>query len=310
MKRTAVFAMLLAAAVASADGIAGVTKKFELTQNNAVVKAGEVIKTRLVFECEEGAVLGSWKTVVIRKNAPEAFFAKPEVKINKAKTAPYDSIWFCSDKNNFPCRLTAGECPVKLNTTGMSAGDYAIIVQGWALKDRKSYYPAAIFYLTITEEDNGKFAPTEQEFPAASRILPPSANAKPWYKSCTVKPAETVYAAPGDKIAYSCEFAAPDTDFFGGYSMILLRKEAAPGFFDRPGLKIKRRHPDKNDDYDTTAVVAFKHMASVPEAKFDFELDTTDFPSGEYVLRLEIRLVDRATGKTRYPVILLPLSLR
>ena len=140
--------------------------------------------------------------------------------------------------------------------------------------------------------------------------MPPPANAAPWYKSCTVKPAETVFAAPGDKIAYSCEFAALDNEYFGGYSMHVLRKNAAPGFFDRPGLKIQRRFPDKINGYDSVCIVPFKHMESVPEAKFDFELDTAGFPSGEYVVGIHIRLVDRATGKTRYPSIELPLSLR
>lgn len=309
MKRTAVFALLmLTVCAAFAASAAEGAKKFELTRNNAAVKAGEIVKTRLVFECEEGAELGNWKAVVLRKNAPEAFFAKPEVKIKTArKPGPYDAIWFCPEKNAFPRRLTSGDCPVRINTAGMSAGDYAIIIQGWVLKDRKSFYPATVFYLSVTEEDNGKFAPTAQEFPAAARIPAPPAPA--WYKSFALKPAMPV-GAPGAKIPVGCEFAALDGEWFGGYSVFLLRKDAAPGFFDRADLKIKRRHPDRTDHYDEVTLIPFQAMDPVPEAKFDFTLDTAGFPEGEYVLLLRVRLLDRATGRTRYPALPLPLSLR
>lgn len=310
MKRTVIFAMLLTAAAVSA---AGITKKFELSRNIAAVKAGEIVTTRLIFECEDDTVMGGWKTLVLRKHAPEAFFAKPEViinRVNKTKTSPWDYILLSSDRQRFLRPLASGECPIRIETAGMPAGDYAIHIQCWMLKGKKSLFPAATFSLSITEGDNGKFAPTvKQEMPAASRIPRPAANAKPWYKSCTVKP-KMPFAEPGEKIAYSCEFAALENEYITGYSVILLRREAAPWFFDRSDIKIKRRFPEKTDGYDSVTLVPFKNMKPVPEAKFDFELDTTGFPAGEYVLRLQLRLMKQAAEKSSYPVLLLPLSLR
>ena len=172
MKRLTVCFLLLAAFVVL--GNSGVTKKFELSQKSAAVKAGEVLTFNLNFECAAGAELGNWKAIVLRKNAPTAFFAENAALVKPAKKpGAYDTIWFSPAKNNFPRRLTSGSSPIRINTSGMAVGDYGITIQGWARKDNKSFYPATVFFLTITEADGGKFAVTAQQGSAVAPILPP-----------------------------------------------------------------------------------------------------------------------------------------
>ena len=90
-----------------------------------------------------------------------------------------------------------------------------------------------------------------------------------------------------------------------------LRKDAPKAFFDRSNLDMRYRFKDKKvDGYDYAILVKFKHMASVPTQKFDFELDTADFPAGDYRIAVEIRLVDRTTGKTAYPSEFFPLKVK
>ena len=83
-------------------------------------------------------------------------------------------------------------------------------------------------------------------------------------------------------------------------------------FFDREGLDMRYRFKDtkKVDGYDYAMLVKFKHMPSVESQKFDFELDTTNYPAGNYRIAVEIRLVDRTTGKTSYPSVFIPLTVK
>lgn len=308
---------VLFAALAVSAAPAEVVKKFELSSNNAAVKAGEVVKFKLNFECVPGAELGSYKAYVHRKQAPAEFFEKSSelVRWRDRKTkkfSDYDVIYLTDDKN-FPKRLAAGECDVTINTAGLPAGDYAVAIQSWIVKDKKSNYKSATFYLTITEGDGKKFAPTAQTIPAAAmRRAAVKAAPKPsWYKSCIINPAQLEGAA-GTKYPIACDFTASDKFYFGGYCLKILRKDAPKAFFDRTGLDMRYRFkdPKKIDGYDYAIVVKFKHMPSVVQQKFNFELDTTGFPAGKYNLALEIRLVDRTTGRTSYPSIFFPLTVK
>lgn len=304
-------ALLLAVGVAAAASV-DVTKKYLLSNDNAVLKAGSKLEFKLQFECVEGAELGSCKAYVLRKNAPEEFFAKPEVQIRfndrkNKKPNGYDTIYLTDDKN-FPRRMASGEFNVVINTAGMVPGDYAVAVQSWLLKDKKSHYKATLFYLTISEGDGQKFVPTPQVLPAAAMV---KAAAKPsWYKNFAVTPAKLEGAA-GSKYQVSCDFTPSDKYFFGGYCVKVLRKDAPGAFFERSNLDMRYRFKDKKvDGYDYAILVKFKHMASVPTQKFDFELDTADFPAGDYRIAVEIRLVDRTTGKTAYPSEFFPLKVK
>ncbi|MBE6367991.1 MAG: hypothetical protein E7052_08825 [Lentisphaerae bacterium] len=310
MRKILVFVAALCAAILSAAPVE-VTKKYTLSSNNAVVKAGETLKFKLLFECADGAELGSYKAYVLRKNAPEAFFAKPEVKLkySNAKTkkvSSYDAIYLTDDKN-FQRRMKSGECDVVINTAGMPAGDYAIAVQSWLLKEKRSYYKAELFYLTISEGDDRKFAPTPQQLPAAALRN----KAASWYKNFAIVP-DKLAGAAGTKYQVTCDFTAADKYFFGGYCVFVMRKNVPAKFFERSGLKIKFADKAKQTPHgnDQTTLVKFKHMPSVETQKFDFELDTTGFPPGEYKLSVEIRLVDRQTQKTSYPFKVLPLTVK
>ena len=313
-KFVGILALLLTVLAVSAAPVQ-VVKKFELSNNNAAVKAGETVKFKLIFECEAGAELGSYKAYVHRKEAPKEFFEQNSQIIRwydrkNHKPNNYDVIYLTDDKN-FPKRMTAGECEVVINTTGMAAGDYAVSVQSWLVKDKKSYYKAASFYLTITEGDGKKFTPTAQTLPAAAMRQSAAKTAKPsWYKNFAVTPAQ-VEGAAGTKPQISCDFTASDKYFFGGFCVKVLRKDAPKAFFDRSNLDMRYRFKDKKvDGYDYAILVKFKHMASVPAQKFDFELDTADFPAGDYRIAVEIRLVDRTTGKTAYPSEFFPLKVK
>ena len=326
LKKISCAAAVLFAAAAVFAAPVQVVKKFELSSNNAAVKAGEVVKFKIAFECEPGAELGSYKAYVRRKEAPAEFFTQEAASIRwydrkTQKANNYDTIYLTDDKN-FPTRLASGECEVVINTTGMPAGDYAVGVQSWILKDKKSYYKAAVFYLTITEADGKKFVPTPQVIPAAAqrkvaakaapKTAPkPAAKAPTWYKSFTAAPA-ALEGASGTKYTVNCDFTASEKYFFGGYCVKILRKDAPKAFFDLPGLDMRYRFKDtkKVDGYDYAIVVKFKHMASVESQKFSFELDTANYPAGNYRIAVEIRLVDRATGKTSYPSIFMPLTVK
>ena len=321
-KISCIAAMLFAAAAAFAAPVQ-VVKKFELSSNNAAVKAGEVVKFKLAFECEPGAELGSYKAYVRRKEAPAEFFEQQAANIRwhdrKTKKANnYDTIYLTDDKN-FPTRLASGECEVVINTSGMPAGDYAVGVQSWILKDKKSYYKAALFYLSITEGDGKKFAATPQVIPAAAQrkaaapkaAVKAAVKAPSWYKSFVSDPA-VLEGAAGTKYPVKCDFTASEKYFFGGYCVKVLRKDAPKAFFDREGLDMRYRFKDtkKVDGYDYAMLVKFKHMPSVESQKFDFELDTTNYPAGNYRIAVEIRLVDRTTGKTSYPSVFIPLTVK
>ena len=305
-------AVLLLASVVSAAPVK-VLEKFAVAPESAAVKAGEVVKFKLAFECVPGAKVGSFKAFVHRKEAPAEFFARNSDLIRWSdrktkKVSGYDAIWLTDDKN-FPVQLAAGECEIVINTSGMAAGDYSIPIQGWVLKDKKSYYSATRFYLTITGEDGKKFVATPQILPAAARQVKAVKNPA-WIKSCVFTPAELAGVA-GSKYPVNCDLTVSDKYFFGGYCVKVLRKDAPEAFFKRENLDMRYRFKDKKvDGYDYAILVKFKHMPSVASQKFDFELDTAGFPVGNYKLAVEVRLVDRATGKTSYPSVFLPMIVQ
>ena len=313
LKKFSCAAMLLLAAVVFAAPVR-VMEKFEVAPESAAVKAGEVVKIKLTFKGVPGAELGSYKAFVHRKEAPAEFFTQNTAIIRwydrkNHKPKAYDSIHLTTDKN-FPVRLAAGECEVVINTAGMAPGDYSIPIQGWVVKDKKSYYCAARFYLSITEADGKKFVPAAQTLPAAA--MRKAAVKKPaWYKDFVIKPAQSTVAA-GTKIPVACDFTASDKYFIGGYCVKVLRRDAPKAFFDLSGLDMRYRFKDtkKADSYDYAILVKFKHMPSVVAQKFNFELDTANFPAGKYNIAIEIRLVDRATGKTAYPSEFFPIVIK
>ena len=294
------------------------TRKFALSNNNAVVKAGEKINFKLIYECADGAKLGGYQAFVLRKNAPEAFFAQPGIAIKyydrkTQKINDYDTIYL-TDSKNFGNHLSGGECDVTINTAGMAAGDYAVAVQAWMRKDNKSYYPAIVFYLSITEGDNNKFVPTAQKLPPeAIKKSAASKKAPAWYKKLLVTPS-VLEGVSGSKYQINCDFTAADRYYFGGYCVFAMRQKAPAEFFSSNAAKIRFVGKDKAkkvaSPYDQIVIVPFKHMASVIDQKFDFAIDTAGFPAGKYDLCLEIRLVDRATGKTSYPFVTLPLTVK
>lgn len=305
-------AFLLLACVVCAAPVK-VVEKFAVVPESAAVKAGEIVKLKLVFECVPGAKIGSFKAFVHRKEAPAEFFARNSDLIRwrdrkNKKVSGYDAIWITNGKN-FPVQLAAGECEIVINTSGMAAGDYSIPVQGWVLKDKKSYYCASRFYLTITGEDGKKFVATPQVLPAAARQVKAVKNPA-WIKNCVFTPAEPAGVA-GSKHQVNCDLTVSDKYFFGGYCVKVLRKDAPEAFFKRENLDMRYRFKDKKvDGYDYAILVKFKHMPSVESQKFGFELDTASFPAGNYKIAVEVRLVDRVTGKTSYPSVFLPMIVQ
>ena len=65
-------AFLLLACVVCAVPVK-VVEKFAVAPESAAVKAGEIVKLKLVFECVPGAKIGSFKAFVHRKEAPAEF---------------------------------------------------------------------------------------------------------------------------------------------------------------------------------------------------------------------------------------------
>jgi len=305
-------AVLLLAGIVCAAPVK-VFEKFAVAPESAAVKAGEIVKLKLSFACVPGAKVGSFKAFVHRKEAPAEFFARNSDLIRWSdrktkKVSNYDAIWLTDDKN-FPVQLASGEYEIVINTSGMAVGDYSIPIQAWVLKDKKSYYSATRFYLTITGEVGKKFVAPPQVLPAAARQVKAVKNPS-WYKSCVFTPAELA-GVSGTKYTVSCDFTAGDKYFFGGYCVKVLRKDAPKAFFERENLDMRYRFKDKKvDGYDYAVLVKFKHMPSVASQKFDFELDTTAFPVGNYKIAVEVRLVDRATGKSSYPSVFLPMIVQ
>ena len=289
MNKTMFTLMLLAAAAAlpADNGM----KKFELSEETAAVKAGTVLNLEVAFECDEGFVLAGWSVPVIRKNAPPEFFAKPGLTIRPHKTAKdYDAVDIVK-YNHFPQAEKSGKFPVRINTTGMAAGDYALGIQGRFMKGNQSFYPGKHFFLTITEGDDKPFAPTAQP---VERKAAPVPN---WCKNIVVTP-NPVKVKAGEKVSFQCAYTALPGESFGGHIIVVIRKNAPQGFFDLPGLTI-RKHA-KAPDYDMAVLLPFVPHEFVPEVTIPFELDTTGYPAGDYTIGFQVREV-KADGKLAYP---------
>lgn len=290
----------LAGALAANDGM----KRFALTRETFAVEAGTLIETEVNFECEEGYVLAGWGAKIIYKHSVPEFFAKPEVKVHKPfkDTRDYDVI-DVSGYLHFPKAMTKGTFPVRIDTTGMPVGEYAVTLQGRFMKDGKSFYPGCSLFLCITRGDNGKFAPTVQEQPEA--LSKPDYS---WAGKITVSGVPEKPVAAGTKLKMSCEFQALDGEAFGGRSVEVIRKNAPRAFFDRPGLKLKK-YP-ASADYDAVVLVPYIHSQPQPGAKFDFTLDTTGFAPGKYKIYLQFRIVKGKGKADGYPCYVFVLKIQ
>lgn len=287
---------LLAVAALTSNAANGM-KTFKLNQEMHAVKAGTVITVEAEFESDPGYVLAGWSANIIRKNAAPEFFAKPDLKIRPHRThKDYDAVDFVR-YTHFPVAQTKGKFVISINTAGMPVGEYAIAIQGRWMKDNKSTYPGATLYVSITEADNGKFSTTAQTIPPAFKKPRLAAATPAWCKSLKVTP-NPVTVKSGEKIAFSCDYAAKDGEFYGGFIVVTLRKHVPKAFFDLNNAKV-RKHATA-PDYDSMILLPFKSSANLPATKINFELDTTGYPAGDYDILLQIRVV-KADGKTAYP---------
>jgi len=293
---------LLAVAALTSDAANGM-KTFKLNNDTFAVKAGTVITAEVEFESDPGYVLAGWAANLIRKNSAPEFFEKPEVKIRKhPKSKDYDVIDFVRYVH-FPKAQTKGKFTIKINTAGMPTGDYAVAIQGRWMKDNKSTYPGATLYVSITEADNGKFAPTAQpQAPQTSAAAPKIT----WCKKITVTP-QTAAVKSGSKVTFTCNYEALPGEFFGGFLVVALRKNTPAAFFDTADQSKIRKH--KASGYDTITLLPYKHSANQAAANFTFELDTTGYPAGNYDLYLQIRRV-KADKKTAYPNYVFNLTIQ
>ena len=140
---------------------------FTIEPAGGCVKAGTVLTLKVRVRCKDGYALRGISACVPRRMAPAAFFDAAGVNVNRyykddpAKKSPYDSIFFFSELFKNP--VMDGEFPVQINTAGMPQGDYALAIRGYfPKKGAKSEYLNIYYALTVSEGDNGKFAPTPQ----------------------------------------------------------------------------------------------------------------------------------------------------
>ena len=282
-------------------------KTFKPAQEMYAVKAGTVINTEIEFESEPGFVLTGWNCTLIRKNSAPEFFQKSEVKIRPHKThKDYDAIDIVK-YNTLPQAQAAGKFPVRINTAGMPVGEYAMLIQGRWVKDGKAFYPGSMIYVAVTEADNGKFAPTAQTPGAAANAVKKAAPTPKWCQKIAVTP-NPVTAAAGSKIAFSCDYEALPGEFFGGYVVLVLRKNAPAAFFDQNQAKVKK-HPTASG-YDSLIIKPFAASPNQAAAKIAFELDSTNYPAGDYELYLQIRVVKSDGKTTAYPSYPVNLSIK
>lgn len=279
-------------------------KSMTFSQETHSVKAGALIEVDVSFECEPGYELASWGADVIFKHATPDFFAKPEVKVKKPfkNTRDYDSILIGS--MYFSKTIKQGTFPVRIDTTGMPVGDYAVTVTGRFVKDGKSYYAGRNIYVTITEGDKKKFAITPQRMPAS--LLPPPDYS--WAKKITVTGVPDTPVTAGTKLALNCDFIANAGEAFGGRTVSVLRKNAPRAYFDRTDITIKK-YP-ASSDYDSSILVPYHHSQPLAGSNFNFTLDTSKFTPGKYVISIQFRIVKGAGKADGYPIYEFPLKIQ
>ena len=305
MLRKMIFSALLAVC-SFALMAANEFKTFKLAQEMCAVKAGTAVNTEVEFEAQDGYVLAGWNCTLIRKNAAPEFFALEGLKIRKHAThKAYDTVDVVK-YHHFPQAQKSGKFPVRINTAGMPVGSYALFIQGRWMKDGKSTYPGVMLYLEITDADNGKFAPSTQETPAAFKAPRAAAPTPKWCKKIAVTP-NPVSVNANSKIAFNCDYEALDGEFYGGYVVLILRKGAPAAFFDNNQAKVKK-HPTA-PGYDSIILKPFTASANSKTAQIAFELDTTNYPAGDYDVLLQVRVV-KANGKTAYPSYPLTVTLK
>lgn len=295
MLKKTVAALLLSVSALCLTAANGM-KTFKLNNDTFAVKAGTVITAEVEFESDPGYVLAGWAANMIRKNSAPEFFAKPEVKIRKhPKSKDYDVIDFVRYVH-FPKAQTKGKYTIKINTTGMPAGDYAIAIQGRWMQGNRSTYPGATLFVSITDADNGKFTATPQEIPAD--FMPPrtAAPQPKWCKKLQVTPNPAVIKS-GSKVTFNCDYEALNGEFFGGYTILTLRKDAPAKFFELNAAKVRKYQPAPG--YDSIHILPYKGSANLQATKFAFELDTTNYPAGNYNIYIQFRIV-KADGKSAY----------
>ena len=296
---------LCALFITSMLGAANGMKSMTFSQETHSVKAGALIEVDANFECDPGYVLAGWGSDVLFKHATPEFFAKPEVQVKKPfkNTRDYDSIMIAKYLH-FTKAMNKGSFPVRIDTTGMPAGDYAVTVTGRFMKDGKSYYAGKNIYITVTEGDNKKFATTPQHMPAS--LLPPPDYS--WAKKITVTGVPDTPVTAGTKLALNCDFVANNGEAFGGRTVSVLRKNAPRAYFDRTDITIKK-YP-ASSDYDSSILVPYHHSQPLAGSNFNFTLDTSKFTPGKYVIFIQFRIVKGAGKADGYPVYEFPLKIQ
>ena len=271
-------------------------KTLKLSNETFAVKAGTVITFEAEFEADPDYVLAGWAANIIRKNSAPEFFAKPEMKIRKhPKDSNYDVITF-SPHLRFPVPQTKGKFTGRINTSGMPVGDYAISIQGHWMQGKKSTYPGATLYVSITEADNAKFATTPQEIPLD--FMPPrtAAPTPKWCQKVQVSP-NPITIQSGSKVSFTCDYEALAGESYGGHLVLVFRRSVPAKFFEVFAAKVNKN--PKLPEYDRIILLPFKHSANQPGAKIAFDLDTTNYPTGIYDVYIQFRIV-KADGKTAY----------
>lgn len=143
------FAPTVQPVVRKAAAVPAWCKKIAVTPNPAKVKAG----TKVEFQCDYAALpgesYGGHTVLVLRKNAPAAFFDRPGLAVRKHGTAAgYDSTILVPFAHH--ASVPEAKIAFALDTTGYPAGDYELYLQIRVVKaDGKTSYPSYPVAVTV-----------------------------------------------------------------------------------------------------------------------------------------------------------------
>ena len=127
-------------------------KDFRCEPDNYCGPSGGIARTVLKMQVEDGYQLLGWDIKILRKSAPDSFFAQTGLPVSRHQNAGYDSF-VIAPYQPLPKPAVCGEFPIAVPLKNFTDGDYTVLIVGcFQTPEGKRTYWSAAFFQTIASD--------------------------------------------------------------------------------------------------------------------------------------------------------------